>query len=631
MSTYIIPGLVIGCIYAIAASGIVVSYATSGVLNLAYGAMAYVNAAFFYWLTSKGVGGWGAAAICVLLFSPLFGVLVWHALFRHLVGLGVVPALIASIGLAVALPAAAEIIFRPDNVLYARGIITPGLEAHKFLGISMTTDQMTAVVGAIVIGAGLFWLLRFTKLGLMMRAVFDNRPVASLTGISPSGVSTFSWALTCSLAGLGGILLAPLLQLAAGAFLGLTVASLAAALIGSLRSISITFVAALLMGIVSSVVATADTGNGLIALGIQPSLPFIVMIVTLFLRRTPINVGPPSRVIPLSGIGLRPLMVSVPKVWPVVLIVVVAPLLLNSYWTGVVGLGLVYSLIFLSFTVALGDAGMISLGQAAVVGLGGFIAGKLAVDAGIALLLAIFIGGLAAAFIGAIIAFAGGRLGTLEFGFLTLAFGLFCDNFIFRWQKFVPIDGRNFNYPTLLGFSFNTPTRQMYLFGVFLLIGLFIFWLFHRRTAALVVNAGRMNPAVAEATGVNPRNGRVLAFTVASFLAGIGGALIGVFQLHLGAADVTTPTGLLWLAVVVLMGIRTPAGAIAAGLAVALMPAIFNQILPLGWGPVPTILFGLGGLALASDPRGLVSYHGGQLRRLFGRVRGQSAAAPATG
>jgi branched-chain amino acid transport system permease protein len=629
VNTYIVPGLVVGCVYAIAASGIVLTYATSGVLNLAYGSMAFFNATLFYYLTAHGMGGWPAAAICVLGFSPLFGVLLWRILFRHMVGLGLVPALIASIGLAVALPALAEIIFRPEEILYARGIIVPGQDVHKFLGIQMSTDQLTAVVGALVIGVALFWLLRFTMVGLKMRAVFDNRPVAAQTGVSTNAISTISWGLTSCLAGLGGILLSPLLQLQGGAFLTLTVASLAAALVGGLRSISITFAAAIAIGVVSSVVAGLNTGDSLLSLGIQPSLPFIVMMVTLFFRRHPIDVGQPPKVLRMAQVGLRPFAASLPQLWPIAVILIATPLLFDTYWTGVVAQGLVYALIFLSFTVALGDAGMIPLGQSALVGIGGFLAGKLAADSGVALMLAVFIGGFAAAAVGAVVAYAGGRLGTLEFGFLTLAFGLFCDNFLFQWTKFVPVSGRDLEAPTLLGLTFDNETKQLYLFGAFLLLGMFIFWLFHRRVAAFAVNAGRMNVGVAEATGIAPRNGRVLALAIASFFAGLGGAMLGIFQLHLGTGDVTTATGLLWMAVVVLMGVRSPAGAVVAGLSIAVMPAIFNKVLPLRFGAVPTILFGLGGLALASDPRGLVSFHGDQLRSLAARLRRRPAAAEA--
>src|SRR5207302_1093889 len=142
----------------------------------------YVNATFFYYLTSNGFGGWPAAAICVLGFSPLLGGFLWRFLFRPIVHLSLIAGLIASIGLAVALPAAADTIFRHEQVFYARGIITPGLIIHHWGPFEISTDQFSGVVGAVGIAALLFWVLRYTTIGLRMRAVFDNRPMTALTG-----------------------------------------------------------------------------------------------------------------------------------------------------------------------------------------------------------------------------------------------------------------------------------------------------------------------------------------------------------------------------------------------------------------------------------------------------------------
>jgi branched-chain amino acid transport system permease protein len=90
-------------------------------------------------------------------------------------------------------------------------------------------------------------------------------------------------------------------------------------------------------------------------------------------------------------------------------------------------------------------------------------------------------------------------------------------------------------------------------------------------------------------------------------LAGVGAGLLGTFQQNLSAGDVNTAIGLVWLAVIVCMGIRRPGAAVAGGLLYAVMPALLAKWLPLGWGYLPTVLFGLGGLGLASDPRGMVS------------------------
>jgi branched-chain amino acid transport system permease protein len=607
VDVYIIPGLVIGCVYAIVSAGLILTYSTSGVLNLGYGAIAYTVASLFYWLRAQeGMNGWVALVICVFVFSPLLGVILWQFMFRLLVGTGLIPPLIASIGLAVAFPALCEWIFNPGQVLLAPGILTSGSQLYKLGSIDLTGNQICAIAGAVLITLLLFWVLRFTTLGLQMRAVFDNRSVAALTGVSPNRVSTFSWALGVALAGFGGILLAPILQLTPDIFLQISVASLAAALVGGLRSISISLLAALVLGILSSVIAGLDKGGGLIAQSIQPSLPFIVMAVTLFIRRNALETGEVPRAMKGAIPSPWPMLTLVRRMAPLLIIFLLLPLVMSGYWLGVVGEGFIYGMIFLSFTLSLGDAGMIPLGQAAIVGTGGFFAGYLALH-GIPMLLAILICGAFAGLVGIIISFLGGRLGPLEFGFLTLAFGLFADNFIYNWTSFVSLSGTNFATPVLFGLSLASPTQQYFLFGATLVLGLAGVSLFRRLAIGTYVNAARLNTRMTDASGVDSRLMRVLAFGFSCVLAGLGAGMIGIFQHNLSPGDVSTPVGLLWLAVIVCMGIRRPGAAVVGGLLYAVMPAVLAQWLPLSWGYLPTVLFGLGGLGLASDPRGMLS------------------------
>lgn len=624
LNVYIVPGLVVGCIYAIAASGLVMAYTTSGVLNLGYGAIAYSIAIIYYELHTnhQTLGAWPALAICVLVIGPLLGMLLWQGLFRWITGLGLIAGLIATIGLAIALPALTLMVFNPGQIFYAAGVPANGPSLHKLGPATLSVDQMYAVSAAIIVAALLFYLLRFTVLGLKMRAVFDSASVASLTGASPNAVSNLSWALSGSLAAIGGIFLAPLLGLSSAVFLSLTVASLAAALVGGLRSVAITFIAAILIGIVSSAITGFNQNSSLLALGVQPSLPFLVMGATVLIRRRPIAAGElPRRALePAERFdGLR---AQLSKIAPGVVVLLLVPAVFNDYWTGVVGLGLIFAVIFLGFTLALGYGGLLPLGQGALVGIGGFIGGGLAASSGVPLLLAVLIGGLGAAGIGGILAFIGGRLGALEFGLFTLAFGLFADNFLYNWKGLVPpLTGRDFGTPNLFGLDISSTTGQYYLFGAILGLALLGVAWYRRRLGAFYIRAGRMNPRLAAATGVEPRTGRIIAFALASVLAGVGGGLIGIFQQHLEPQDVTTSTGLVWLAVVVFMGIRSPVAAVIAGLVFAVFPALIAQWLPIRWGPVTTVAFGLGALALAQDPRGVVSMHGDQIKGALGSLR----------
>jgi branched-chain amino acid transport system permease protein len=604
---YIIPGLVIGCVYAIAATGLVVTYSTSGVLNLAYGAIAFTVAIIFNWLRVRmGLPGWPALLVCVLGVAPILGVAMWRLLFRPLAGAGLLPPLIASIGLTVALPPLCAWIFKPGEVLLTPGIANHGEQLHRYGSIAVSADQLYAVGGAILIGVFLFWLMRLTSTGLQMRAVFDDPRATALTGASPEAISTFSWALSSALAGLGGILLAPVLQLDSNVFLQLTVASLAAALVGGLRSISITFVSAIALGLLASVIAGLDTGSGLLAASIQPTLPFIVILVVLFARRQPIETGQQNRVIKPSRLPPEPPGTTLAWCGAGAAAILAAPYVVNDYWTGVIGVGLIYGLIFLPLTVAFGDGGIIALGQVSVLGVGGFFGGLVAAHH-IPVLIAIFAGGLMAGAVGGVLALIGGRLGVLEFAVFTLAFAVFVDTFVYAWEPLDIAASNTYPTPAIFGLLLSTSRQQYYLFAFTLGLALLGVWGFRRTLASFYVSAARMNQVSAEATGISARTVRVTTFAFASLIGGVGIGMLAVFQKHLGPEDLSTTTGLLWLTVVVCMGIRSAGAAVIGGLAFALLPALISNYLPLGWGYLPSIVFGLGALGLASDPRGIVS------------------------
>jgi branched-chain amino acid transport system permease protein len=633
VNIYIIPGLVVGCVYAIAASGLVLSYTTSGVLNLGFGAIAYAIALVFYELHTlhHTLSAWVAFVLCVFVIGPVLGMVLWQVLFRWLVGLGLVASLIATIGLAIALPALCLMIFNPGQIFYAQGLSADGLELRHIGGATMSTDQIYAAAAAVVVGISLFVLLRFTLVGLKMRAVFDSPVVASLTGASPSAISNLSWALSGSLAAVAGIVLAPLLGLSPAVFLSLTVGSLAAALVGGLRSVAVTFVAAIAIGLAGSAVIYLNQSSALLAAGARPALPFIVMAAVLLLRRRPIAPGQPPRRALEPPERFDGWMGVARKVVPAVALMAIAPALLNDYWTTIGSLGLIYALIFLSYTLALGYAGLLPLGQTALVGIGGFVAGQLAAERGVPLMSSLFIGAIAAAVVGGALAAVGARLGTLEFGLLTLAFGLFADNFLFNWGTLVPREvGVRFETPTLFGFEFDSTNSLYYLFLVPLVVVLAWFAWYRRRTGAFYVGAVRMNPQLASATGVQPRTGRIVAFALASGIAGLGGGLFGIYQQILGSANVPTAVGLVWLAVVVMMGIRSPTAAVIAGLVYAYFPALISEWLPVRWGPLTIVLFGAGALALAQDPRGVVTMYASQLSSAFGALRTRLVRARAT-
>src|SRR5271156_1337939 len=85
MLQFVIAGLVLGGIYAIASAGLVITYTSSGILNFAFGAMAYFIARFYYFLhTQHSWAIWSSAVLSILIAAPGMGVILYVLLFRYL-------------------------------------------------------------------------------------------------------------------------------------------------------------------------------------------------------------------------------------------------------------------------------------------------------------------------------------------------------------------------------------------------------------------------------------------------------------------------------------------------------------------------------------------------------------------
>jgi branched-chain amino acid transport system permease protein len=109
---------------------------------------------------------------------------------------------------------------------------------------------------------------------------------------------------------------------------------------------------------------------------------------------------------------------------------------------------------------------------------------------------------------------------------------------------------------------------------------------------------------------------KVMIGALGAFVAAVGGSFLAM---DVGVAQPSTYetfAGLVWLAVVVTLGVRSIAGAAIAGLAFSLLPGVFQSYVPTRWAEVPAILFGLGAISVAKDPDGIVVRTGRQLRHL---------------
>ncbi len=213
MIAFILAGLVLGGIYAISAASIVVTYVSAGVLNFAFGAIAFFIARLYYYLVAQH--GWpvyAAAIVAIAITGPLLGVALYFALFRFLAQAQAITKVVATIGLSVAIPAATELIFGNQAILTSPGLAPQPVRVFHVGGVAVTLDQLIAyccVAAVLAIGT---YVLRRTQVGLMVRATVDSKAMTSLSGISPARIAVGVWAVGTFLAGLAGVLAAPVLN-----------------------------------------------------------------------------------------------------------------------------------------------------------------------------------------------------------------------------------------------------------------------------------------------------------------------------------------------------------------------------------------------------------------------------------
>jgi ABC-type branched-subunit amino acid transport system ATPase component/branched-subunit amino acid ABC-type transport system permease component len=664
----LVPGAVTGALYAIIGIGLILGYQTAGIFNFGYGAIAFTCAYLFYQLNSgQHLPTVWAAILTVLVFAPTMGLLLERILLRRLANAPVYARIVGTIGLVVALPNLALWVVSiinleggnlPTNqsVSTAPGLgPTPATYFHVLTGVAIDTDQLAILAAAVVAAVGLWFLLRHTRLGLAMRANVDRPELAQLRGISPAKVSRVAWVLISVLAGLVGVLIVPLFGLDPNTFTLVVLGSIAAVVFGGLRSLPLVFLGGLLLGVIQNMVAGyADSflpASVAQLSGLLSSVPFVLAVVgliildTLTRRRTrnPITEDPQ----PDHRAGLSSFRRRLP--WAVVAAALVfyTLVLANAYWASLVMQGLVFAIIFLSFVVATGMGGMVSLAQATFVTAGGFIVGWMVthrlpfgipgltshghLNFGVATLVA----AVGTAAVGMVFAFVVRRLGTLLLALATLALGFTCELIFFNIDS---ISGGSTGYtvapPSLGSFlNFASPKAMtLLLLAVFGLITLVMYNL-RRSGSGRAMFAARSTEIGARSVGLSPDRIRVLMFAFSAAVAGVGGAFFAVTSSPFGNTTAPTEAGLFWLAVVVTFGIRRPGGALLAGLFYGVGTSLFGRVTT--WNGTLhaatqspyflPILMGLGAIGLAREPDGVLAAGAKAISQIQGRRVGPAA------
>jgi branched-chain amino acid transport system permease protein len=260
---------------------------------------------------------------------------------------------------------------------------------------------------------------------------------------------------------------------------------------------------------------------------------------------------------------------------------------------------------------------MIWLCQATFAGIGGFTMAILTVNHGWPIMAAVVLGGIVAAPFGVVIGFLTIRLGNLYVALVTLIFGLLFEDLVFSRQLFQN-SGIGINI-TLPQFASGPKAFDYLALAIFAVVALLIVNL-RRSTSGLALNAVRWSEPGSKTLGISVLQMKVLVAGLSAFVAGIGGAMLAMsFGIAL-SANYDTLTGVVWLAVLVTLGIRSNVAALLAGISYTILPELTLVYLPRAWANVPPVLFGLGAVAVAKNPEGTLAMQARQVRWAWTKV-----------
>jgi branched-chain amino acid transport system permease protein len=246
---FIVTGLALGGVYALSGVGMVVLYRTTGVLNLAFGAVGAMGALIAW----QAINEWGWAEEPAYLVCVLFGgavTLLYGLIFGPpLAGRDPLVKATATLGLALILLGAMSWIWSDK----ARSMILPtSTETFQVGDVLVNYTQVLGLLFGVAITVVTVVFLKFTKLGTAMRGLANDREITATLGVPVRRVEASAWLVSGVLSGISGLLLSNLVALDAPTLTFLVISSLAAALIARLRSVVVTLIAGLVVGLATA-------------------------------------------------------------------------------------------------------------------------------------------------------------------------------------------------------------------------------------------------------------------------------------------------------------------------------------------------------------------------------------------
>jgi len=246
----VLNGLQLGLLLFLVASGLTLVFGILDFVNLAHGSI-YMVGAFICASLTLLVGNFLLAVLIALPLTGLVGYAVERVVARKLYDKDHLDHVLGTFGLVLVLDTLAQIIWGPAGITVPLPAWLNG-QVELFDGALIPSFRLLIIGTGLVVAGGLFWLVNYTRLGMLIRAGASNRTMVSALGIDIQFLFALVFALGAVLAGLAGMLISPITGTSIGMGGQIIITAFVVIIIGGVGSMKGAFIAALLIGLIDT-------------------------------------------------------------------------------------------------------------------------------------------------------------------------------------------------------------------------------------------------------------------------------------------------------------------------------------------------------------------------------------------
>ncbi len=270
---YILTGISIGTIYGLIAIGFDLTYNTTGIINFAQGEFVMLGGMFSVALLRiPGMPAWICIVLAIALTS-LVGLAMERTAIRPVKSASLTTAIIITIGVSIVIKASVGCFTKDEFVIPS----LPGPVSMRILGASITSQAIWNMSIGMLIVLALWAFLKYTFVGIALRAMAEDRTNAANLGLAADRLSQLSFGLSAGIGAIAGILITPITQMSwlRGTDLGLK--GFCGAVLGGMGSLPGAIIGGILIGI-------AETTGNVILTGYKDVIAFSIVILVLYIR-----------------------------------------------------------------------------------------------------------------------------------------------------------------------------------------------------------------------------------------------------------------------------------------------------------------------------------------------------------